>query len=287
MKKKWSMAAGAAVLAYAVGGLSPVVAASDGKLQAIEKAGVFKVGVLTNEHPFSSKKITSDGFEGFDVDIAQYVAQEIVNDKPIEIEYVGVTKATRVPLLQGGDIDMLVATLSITDERKKVIDFSIPYYPAPIGIMVPKDSDLKTLDDLANKTNCNPQGSAAWMFFQEGMKNVGKHEVLETIDVVQLPSPTDCLLALRQKRDVDFIAGDYATMLGQITNAPELVMMDDTVGEELNQFGIAIAQGNDDLVAEVNKAICKSFSDGAWEESFSKWFVGGKPPQGWPQQCNN
>lgn len=282
MSKKWTVA-GAVLVACAVGSFSAQVNAN--KLAAIEEAGVLKVGVLTNEHPFSSKKITSEGFEGFDVDIAEYVAKHVVSDKPINIEYVGVTKATRVPLLQGGDIDMLVATLSITDERKKVIEFSVPYYPAPIGIMVPKDSDLETLDDLAGQINCNPQGSAAWMFFREGMKTAGKADILETVDVVQLPSPTDCLLALRQKRGVDFIAGDYATMLGQITHAPELVMMDATVGQDLNQFGIAIAQGNGDLVAAVNDAICKSFSDGSWEESFNKWFVGGKPPQGWPKQC--
>lgn len=275
-----------AILALTIGTGNIAGAAENGKLASIEKAGVLKVGVLTNEHPFSSKKITSDEFEGFDVDIANYVAKEITANKPIEIEFTGVTKATRVPLLQGGDIDLLVATLSITEERKKVIDFSTPYYPAPIGIMVSKDAGYKTLDDLANKTNCNPQGSAAWMFFQEGMKNKKMDDVLDTIKVVQLPSPTDCLLALRQKRDVDFVAGDYATMLGQITQAPELEMLKDTVGEELNQFGIAVAQGNEDLVEEVNKALCKSFADGSWQTSFEKWFVGGTPPQGWPKKCS-
>ncbi|MCL4748300.1 MAG: transporter substrate-binding domain-containing protein, partial [Burkholderiaceae bacterium] len=237
-----------------------------------------------NATPFSAENTSTNEFEGFDVDIGRYVAAKLVG-QGVKVQLQGVTKATRVPMIQGGEIDLLLATLTITEERKQIVDFSRPYYPSPTGVMVLDDSPIRSVMDLKGKTNCNPQGSAAWDFFKMALEaNEATRDVAKDLKVTQLPSPTDCLLALRQKRGVDFVASDYATLAGQAAQAPGLRMLKELFGEELNSFGIAMAKGQPELLAAVDAAVCASFEDGAWMKIYSKWFKG-DPPAGWPQKC--
>lgn len=254
------------------------------RLSRIKEGAVVRIGVLSNAAPFSAENTSNNEFEGFDVDMARYVAQKLAGDGA-KVQFQGVTKATRVPMIQGGEIDLLLATLTITEERKQVVDFSRPYYPSPTGVMVLDDSPIQTVRDLKGKTNCNPQGSAAWDFFRMALaEDESTREIAQDLKVTQLPSPTDCLLALRQKRGVDFVASDYATLVGQADQAAGLRLLKEQFGEKLNSFGVAIAKGQPDLLDAVNAAVCQSFEDGSWTKIYSKWFKG-QPPAGWPQKC--
>ncbi len=100
---------------------------------------------------FGLKNPKTGEVEGFDVDISKQLAKEILGDEN-KVEFKEVTSKTRVPLLQKGDIDAVVATMTITDERKKEVDFTDVYFQAGQSLLVKKGSKIKSVDDLKKGT---------------------------------------------------------------------------------------------------------------------------------------
>ncbi|MBL1705410.1 glutamine ABC transporter substrate-binding protein GlnH, partial [Klebsiella pneumoniae] len=85
--------------------------------------------------------------EGFDVDVAKALAKKILGDEK-KLELKEVTSKTRIPLLKNGDIDAIIATMTITEERKKEVDFSDVYFKAGQSLLVKKGSNIKSIDDI-------------------------------------------------------------------------------------------------------------------------------------------
>ena len=84
-------------------------------------------------------------------DIARLIAKEITGSEE-NVEFVGVTAKTRGPLLDNGELDMVIATFTITDERKKTYNFTTPYYTDEIGFLVRKEDNFSSMKDLDGKT---------------------------------------------------------------------------------------------------------------------------------------
>lgn len=113
----------------------------------IIKRGYIIVGVKTDTKPFGF--INSKGENaGYDVDIAKYVAQYILSDRN-KIKFVPVTPANRLIKLTTGEVDIVVATMTITPQREKIINFSIPYDYAGQAILVKSSSKITSIADLA------------------------------------------------------------------------------------------------------------------------------------------
>ena len=92
--------------------------------------------------------IESRTVQGFDVDIAKAITKKILGDNG-KTEFVEVTSKTRIPLLKNGNIDAIIATMTITDERKKQVDFSDVYFDAGQALLVKKGSQIIYTFDLA------------------------------------------------------------------------------------------------------------------------------------------
>ncbi len=107
------------------------------------------VGVKYDAKPFGYKDKNGE-LQGFDVDLAKKIAKSILGDEN-KVEFVQVTPSNRIITLTSGKVDMIIATMSITPQRKNVVNFSIPYYIAGQALMTPKMSSIQGLTDLKDK----------------------------------------------------------------------------------------------------------------------------------------
>src|SRR5256885_9552584 len=119
-------------------------------LEIVKKRGKLIAGVKTDFPPFGT--IDASGRNvGFDVDVAHRFAQALFNDAN-QVELVAVTSGNRIPFLQSGKIDIIIATVTISDERRQVVEFSEPYFLSGSLLLVPRASTARGLEDMAGKT---------------------------------------------------------------------------------------------------------------------------------------
>lgn len=134
---------------------SPVSLGAD--TQAIIDRGVLKVGVKNAVVGFGFQDTLTGEYSGMEISIAEKIAEEL----GVDIEFTTVTAATRTELLDSGDIDCVLATFTITDERKESWDFSTPYYTDYVSVLVETASGITTLDDLVGTTVGVSSGSTS------------------------------------------------------------------------------------------------------------------------------
>lgn len=118
-------------------------------LDKILQRGKMIVGVKYDTKPFGYMN-ENQQIVGYDVDLAKYIAKTILGDED-KVEFKQVTPSNRILALNSGEVDMIIATMTITNQRREVIDFSTPYYIAGQAVMVPKNSKITTMSDLNGK----------------------------------------------------------------------------------------------------------------------------------------
>src|SRR5207249_3812994 len=105
-------------------------------LETVKKRGKLIAGVKTDFPPFGTVDAAGKNV-GFDVDVAHRFAKALFDDEQ-QVELVAVTSGNRIPFLQSGKIDIIIATVTITDERRQVVEFSEPYFMSGSLLLVPK-----------------------------------------------------------------------------------------------------------------------------------------------------
>ncbi len=121
--------------------------ATDPDVQAIIDRGVLRVGVKNAVPGFGLQDTLTGEYTGLEIDIAKKIAEYL----GVDIEFTTVTAATRTELLDAGDIDCVLATFTITEERKQSWDFTTPYFTDAVTVLVEDASGITTLADLADK----------------------------------------------------------------------------------------------------------------------------------------
>lgn len=239
-----------AALALTLGAMTPASAA--GELppapDILKKAGVLKAGVKCDYPP--------DGFldaqgkpQGIEVNMAKQVAAYALGDAS-KVELACVTAANRIPMLTGGKVDMLIATLGISEERAKVIDFSDPYAWGASDVLVLKDSPVKKLAEFKGKTVIVLKGAWQIGWFEKNLPEV---------NLLKLDNVSDGLQALMQGRG-DGYAHDFAVLVGIAKNNPKARL----VGEfyQIGFRGAGFRKGETALREYVNAAMKKAYVDG-------------------------
>ncbi len=216
------------------------------------------IGTDTNFVPFEFLNEKTGEYDGFDIDLVKALAEEIGFEYELKpMDFNGL-----IPALQTGNIDMAVAGMTITDERSKVIDFSIPYYNAGLLILVRQDEqEIKGLEDLKGKVIATKQGTSSYDFSVkiEGVK-----------EVVPFPNIDQAYMEL-EKGSADAVIFDSPNVLYYIqTKGKDKVK---TVGNLLEgaQFGFAFPKGSE-LRGEVDEALKKFLGDGTYDKLYEKWF---------------
>jgi glutamate transport system substrate-binding protein len=219
----------------------------------LKAAGTVKVGTKFDQPLFGLKNLQNKP-EGFDVEIAKLIAGEmgIAADK---IEWVEAVSANREPFIQQGKVDFVVATYTINDKRKQVVDFAGPYYEAGQDIMVAKGNPegIGGPDDLAGKKVCSVTGSTP----AENIRtNYPKAELTE-FDVY-----SKCAEALKNGQ-VQAVTTDNVILLGLISQDQEAFEL---VGKPFTKepYGIGLKKGDTAFRNFINDTLEKAFQDGRW-----------------------
>src|SRR5260370_27364132 len=144
-------------VALSLAGLFASAASAQPTLETVKKRGKLIAGVKTDFPPFGTVDAAGKNV-GFDVDVAHRFARALFDDEQ-QVELVAVTSGNRIPFLQTGKIDIIIATVTITAERRQAVDVSEPSFMSGSLRRVPKASSGRSLDDMAGETVAVVQGA--------------------------------------------------------------------------------------------------------------------------------
>ena len=216
----------------------------------------FKVGIKFDQPGMGLRKGTE--YTGLDVDVATYVAKELGHEAG-DIQWVQSPSAQRETLISTGQVDMVVATYSITDARKEKISFAGPYFIAGQDLLVrADDTSITGSDALTGKKLCSVTGSTS------------AQKVKEKVPGVQLQefgTYSECVAALVSK-GVDALTTDNTILAGYASQAQykgKLKVVGAPFSEE--RYGIGIKKGDTATCEKINTAIAKMISSGDWQKA--------------------
>jgi glutamate transport system substrate-binding protein len=218
----------------------------------LAEAGSITIGTKFDQPLFGLRGPTGDP-EGFDVEIGKIIASKLGISED-NIEWVETQSVNREPYIQDGQVDIVVATYTINDERKEIVDFAGPYYEAGQMIMVrADDEEINGPEDLAGKNVCSVEGSTP----AENMRTNYPEANLELFGAY-----SDCLEPLRQGQ-VDALTTDNVILAGYVSESPDDFKL---VGEQFTEepYGIGLAKDNDAFRDWINDALEESYEDGSW-----------------------
>lgn len=235
-------------------------ASASGQVEKIKKRGKLQVGIKTDVPKFGFENPDTKKYEGMEVEIAKLIAKEITGNAD-NVDFKGVTAQSRGPLLDNGEVDMILATFTITPERKKEYNFSEPYYKDEIGFLVRKEDKLKNIEDLDGKIVGVAQAATTKNALQEQEKEKG----FTFKEYKEFASYPELKTALTSKR-IDAFAVDKSILYGYVDDKTEI--MDD--GFSPQEYGVATKKDNTELADYVNDLIKKWKSDGTLEKIISE-----------------
>lgn len=217
-------------------------------------------GVKADTNLFGFYHIQSGKIEGFDIDIATALTEEMTGGKGIA-EFVEVTSKTRIPLLKTGKIDGILATMTITEEREKQVDFSDVYFNGGQSLLVPEDSEINGIEDLtADHTVLAIKGSSS----TQNMR-----ELAPQVEVLDLENYSEGFVAL-QSGQGHALTTDDAILLGMIDQNPNYRLAGQSFTEE--PYGIAINKGQDAFHHLLEDALDTIQGNGVYDAIYDKWF---------------
>ncbi|MFD7405313.1 glutamate ABC transporter substrate-binding protein [Streptomyces sp. NPDC059866] len=201
---------------------------------------------------------TPDGYSGFDVDVATYVAKELGYSED-QIEWKEAKSSDRETMLQRGDVDFIVASYSITDERDELVDFAGPYLLAHQDILIRADDNSITKpEDLNDKNLCSVAGSTS-------AQNV-KDKLAPDANLQEYGGYSECLTGLENKV-VDALTTDDSILAGYAAQE-QFKGKFKLAGFEMSNenYGIGVKEGSD-LKDKINTALEKMVEDKSWDEA--------------------
>lgn len=216
-------------------------------------------GVKTDTRLFGLKNPSSGDIEGFDIDISKQLAKDILGDEK-KAEFKEVTSKTRIPMLQNGDIDAITATMTITDERKKEVDFSDVYFEAGQSLLVKKGSSIKSTEDLG-------KGSKV-LAVKGSTSSQNIREKAPDASVLEFENYAEAFTALKAGQG-DALTTDNAILYGMADENKQYQLTGETFTNE--PYGIAVQKGQSGLIKEINASLKKMKADGRYEKIYKKW----------------
>lgn len=230
----------------------------DSKADGDKKEKLLRVGTEPTFAPFEFQKEGSKEYTGFDMDLIRAVGKQM----GYKVEIVNMGFDALIPALNAGNIDVAAAGISITDERKKAVDFSDPYYTSGLIVMVNKDNtEVKGIKDLEGKRiGC-----------QIGTTGEKKARTVAGAKVTAYNTNTEAALELKNK-GVDAVINDSPVVGYYLAQGGNKSAM--TVGEvmEAEQYGFAVKKGNEKMIQDMNKALAELKKNGEFDKIYKTWF---------------
>jgi polar amino acid transport system substrate-binding protein len=238
--------------------LSLFTAAHADSYENIKKKGTLTVGVFNSNPPFGIGDPKTNTVSGYDVDFAAAIAKHL----GVRIEVKPVDPAERIPKLQSGEVDMIVAAMTKNAERQKLVDFSTGYFVTGQKFLVRKGK-VGNIEDLTRAKIGTPGGSTSETQLRRELPNaqvVLFHDVSPAVD------------ALGQLK-IDAVSTDepiLAALLNKMPNKQNFEIPDVSISLEI--YGIAVRKGEKHLLQEVNDTLLSLEASGQAERIFDRWF---------------
>ena len=222
-----------------------------------DESGKIRIGIKFDQPGLGFKK--SGTYVGFDVDVAKYVAKKLGYSED-EIVWKEAPSKQREAMLQNGDVDMILATYSITDERKNAVSFAGPYFEAGQDLLVRKDDhSINGPEDLNGKRLCSVTGSTSAATVKE--------KFASEVQLMEQPGYAECATALFSGI-VDAVTTDDIILAGLASASRGKLRV---VGKPFTQeyYGVGIKKGDTALAKKINAAIAEMIKDGSWERAIA------------------
>lgn len=188
-------------------------------------------------------------------DFGEYIGKEIRIEN---ISFDGL-----IPSLQTGKADMVMSSMTITEERKETVDFSEPYANALLAVLTNKDSQITSVDDLnqEGKKVAVKTGSTGYLYAQEHLKNA---------EIIALQDESACVMEVSQGKADGFIY-DQLTIYRNWRNNLDTTNAVFIPFQDVEPWGIAVKKGNTELLDQLNEFIETYREDGGFEELTEKY----------------
>lgn len=231
--------------------------ATSDQVASIVKRGTLRVGVKQDVPNFGYRDPESNEYTGLEIEIARKIADEL----GVDIELTPVTAQTRGALLDNGQLDMVIATFTITEERKKLYNFTTPYYTDANGFLVKKSSGISSWEDLDGKTIGVTQGS-----IQQGLLTDLAIDKGISLNFTELGSNPEVVVSLAAQR-VDAFSIDKSILSGFIGKSNEIL----DLSYNPSQYGIVTKKSNTDLHAYLDALVMEWETDGTLQTIYDAY----------------
>lgn len=225
-------------------------------LQKILEKGVMSVGVLPDYPPWGYRG-SSGEFEGYDVDLAKKLAEAL----EVKLEILPLEAPARIPSLASGKVDVVIACLTPTNVRAKVVDFTIPYAAAGLVPMVKANNTvIKSFKDLDGKEVAVVRGGTPDQFTLKAVPGV---------KLIRFDTIADAYSAFKTGKVDIFVEEDSFVYLEAKKN-PELKAVGEPFSRELISF--AVRKNDQDWLNYLNNFLTNLRFTGENDEIFQRWF---------------
>ncbi|GMO59234.1 MAG: basic amino acid ABC transporter substrate-binding protein [Rickettsiales bacterium] len=227
-----------------------------GIVSAATKKATLRVGSAIDYAPFEFRD--AKGKEtGFDIDLISEIGKRM----GYNVEFVDMKFTGLIPSLQAETIDVIASTVTITDERKKVVDFTEPYYKSGITISVKNGSTIKTPADLVGKKIGVQMGTTSDTFAT----------AVKDADVTRFEDTSAAFMSLSAGK-VDAVVADAPINAYYIKISKDKNMQ--VVGDVLDAefYGFVVNKKNPELKGKINETLAKMRKDGGYNKIYKKWF---------------
>ena len=224
------------------------------KMKELAESGEVTIGVKYDQPGIGFKGATDDMPVGFDPEIGKILAASL-GIAPEDITWKETISDNREPFLQEGEVDLVIASYSITDERRAVVGQAGPYYITGQQLMVPTDSEIDSLDDVKGTEVCSVTGSTSLDNIEaEGATPRGFDTYSECVDQVL-------------NGTVDAMTTDGAILLGYVAEHPDdLKVVVDPFSEE--RYGVGYSKDSPEMCQWISDTIQEAYDNGDWESAF-------------------
>lgn len=219
---------------------------------------VLRVATEPTFAPFEFQEEGTGKLTGFDMDLIRAIGAKM----GYEVDIANMGFDALIPALNTGNIDVAIAGMSITDERKQAVGMSDPYYTSGLIVMVAKDNnEIKSVDDLKGKR----------IAAQIGTTGAAKAHSVEGAVVTEFNTNTESAMEL-VNGGVDAVINDSPVIGYYLAQGGSEVAK--TVGDvmEAEQYGIAVKKDNTKLLEDINKALADLKASGEYDKLYKTWF---------------
>lgn len=235
--------------------------ASSGKTTAkartideIKKSGELRIAVFGDKKPFGY--VDNDGsYQGYDIELGNQLAQDL----GVKVKYVSVDAANRAEYLISNKVDITLANFTVTDERKKQVDFALPYMKVSLGVVSQKDKVIKDVKELEGKTLIVTKGTTAETYFEKNHPEVKLQKYDQYSDAYQ---------ALLDGRGDAFSTDNTEVLAWALENKGYEVGIS-SLGDP-DTIAPAVQKGNQELLDYINQEIEKLGKENFFHKAYEK-----------------